>query len=188
MRVSLFAAGIIMALLLPISASFAAIFFWTDRAGNTHVSDDISKVPAEYQGQAKARQMQDDDADGQAQKGRNEERAPAPGYKKKAEKRAQSGTGDTDSSGRGEEYWRERADGLRQQLHELQDDYESVSRHERECEKKPIDHRGKRIDCASIFGYHRERLEKQINQTRKALEVDLPDDARKAGAYPGWIR
>jgi hypothetical protein len=123
MRVTLFAAGIIIALLLPISDAFAAIFSWTDRAGNTHVSDDISKVPAEYQGQAKARQMQDDDdADRQARKGRNEEKAPAPGYKKKAEK--QSGTGDTDNLGRGEEYWRDRADGLRQQLHELQDDYD----------------------------------------------------------------
>jgi hypothetical protein len=32
------------------------------------------------------------------------------------------------------------------------------------------------------------KLEKEIAQTRRRLEVDLPEEARRADAYPGWIR
>ncbi len=32
------------------------------------------------------------------------------------------------------------------------------------------------------------KLEKDIAKTRKMLEVDLPEEARRAEAYQGWIR
>ena len=32
------------------------------------------------------------------------------------------------------------------------------------------------------------KLEKEIAQTTRMLEVDLPEEARKADAYPGWLR
>jgi hypothetical protein len=32
------------------------------------------------------------------------------------------------------------------------------------------------------------KLEMDIAKIRKTLEVDLPEEARRADAYPGWIR
>ena len=33
-----------------------------------------------------------------------------------------------------------------------------------------------------------EALETEITDLKKTIEVDLPNEARKAGAYPGWLR
>ncbi len=177
----------VISFLLPISAAFAGIFSWTDREGNTHIADDISKVPAEYQTQAKDRQIEDNDSAESVQNVRKEEQPSAPKYKKKAAKYGQSGTEDTDKYGRGKAYWQNRAESLRESIEDLQQDYETLRSQERQCEQKPYNYLGKKPDCA-IYRANKERVEKNIERTRQRLEVDLPDEARTAGASPGWLR
>jgi hypothetical protein len=64
-----------------------------------------------------------------------------------------------------------------------------VSSQERACLEKNTQYaaQGKHVDCTA---YQREKIraEKNIAKAKKSLEVDLPEEARKAEAYPGWIR
>ena len=170
-----------------VSNAIAEIFSWTDSTGTMHIANDISKVPPEYQDQAKSRQLPDEDETDTAPQGSAAKRAASSAYGKKAEKRARTGTENTDKYGRGEDYWRERADELRQQLSELKDEYAATDRQEQECERKPFDYHGKRPDC-SFYRSEKAQLQRSIERTQKALDVDLPDEARKAEAYPGWLR
>jgi len=177
-------------LIMPISSTYAEIYSWTDRGGISHYSDDISKVPTEYQDQARAKKIPDSQEPAMEQGGNQPGPDSTPKYKKekKAAKKGSYDPEDTDSSGRGEAYWHNRAESLRQRLKDLQEEYESLSSQEKECESKSYNAYGKkRMDCTSYQRY-KERTNITIERTRRQLEVDLPDEARKAGAYPGWLR
>jgi hypothetical protein len=90
-----------------------------------------------------------------------------------------------DKYGKGEAHWRNRADKLRKQLRALQDKYDLIVAQEKDQEGRPrklTDKKRKSIAKSKA------QLEKKIGQKKRELEVDLPDAARKADAYPGWIR
>jgi len=93
-----------------------------------------------------------------------------------------------DDNGRGESYWRQRADSLRQELEDQQVRYDAVIRQEQECLAQPVIYRGSSRDCASRYRSQKISIETQMERIRKRLDVDLPDEARKVGAYPGWLR
>jgi hypothetical protein len=178
----------IMALLLATPAAYAELYSWTDREGNGHFTDDISKVPDQYRAQARANKIADEENDRAEHKGQQEDRSSA-GYGAKKAKKGERAAEHTDKNGRGGAYWRARSEALRQDLEELRQDYESLSSEERACEESHrINYLGKGTDCAAMYRNRKERLELQIEHARKKLEVDLPDEARKLDAYPGWIR
>jgi hypothetical protein len=175
-------------LLLPIHVSYAEIYSWADSEGNRHATDDISKVPDAYRAQALANKMPDEETTGVTRKEQQEDRSGAR-YKAKPAKKGERNEEPTDKYGRGEAYWRSRAETLRQHLEYLRQDYESVSRQERMCEENHrIDYLGKRPDCTAMYRNQKKQLEQNIERAQKSLEVDLPDEVRKSEAYPGWIR
>lgn len=179
-----------LSLFLPISAAYAEFYSWTDKKGIGHATDDLSKVPEEYRAQALANKIPDEENAGAPGMKQGSQAYPAaPATRMKKAKKGQADTEHTDRYGRGEEYWRERADELRQRIAELQEEYEYASRQERECEEhNRINYLGKRPDCASIYGTEKSRVQHALDRARKSLEVDLPDEARKQDAYPGWLR
>jgi protein-arginine kinase activator protein McsA len=84
---------------------------------------------------------------------------------------------------------------LRLQLRELQDEHDIVTRQIDEQEgqqsrpagssparKKPV-----KNNLAGLMK-KKMQLDKKISRKKYELEVELPDQARKADAYPGWIR
>jgi hypothetical protein len=91
-----------------------------------------------------------------------------------------------DRNGRGEEWWRLRARNLRLKLRDLQDEYDLVLKKEREQEEKQTI--GKKKKSKTNYEHRKMKLEKDIARAKRALEEDLPEEARKAGAYPGWVR
>jgi len=155
----------------PVRAEF---YRWVDQDGKEFYTNDREKVPQEYRDSATA--VNPDESRVSVGNKRS-----APGKPSVAVREHK------DKYGKGEEYWHKKAANLRLKLRDRQDEYDLVVKQMEDQDQKP----GKltsRKKTASSLGKKKQKLEKEIAQTRRALEVDLPEDARKAGAYPGWIR
>jgi hypothetical protein len=102
---------------------------------------------------------------------------------------AQAVKEDVDYNGRGESYWRQRADNLRKQLADQQLQLDTTNKQEQHCRNQQITYyRGLPRDCAAMYRNQKISIENRMTQIQKGLEVELPEEARKAGAFPGWLR
>jgi hypothetical protein len=93
-----------------------------------------------------------------------------------------------DKYGKGEEYWHRKAANLRLKLRDQQDEYNLVLKQMEDQDQKPKKMTNKKKKSRSSLEKKKMKLEKDMAKTRRMLEVDLPEEARKADAYPGWIR
>jgi len=167
--------------LLFLSASFARAEFyrWVDREGKEFFTNDREQVPQEYRNNAVAVKP--------------DERRVSVGEKSVSTRMPSATLKDhKDKYGRGEEHWRKRAAKLRKELEVLQDKYYLFLKQEREDENKPKRLTVKNSSNKKISRSSREKkketLEKDVAQKKHELEVELPEEARKADAYPGWLR
>ena len=97
---------------------------------------------------------------------------------------AQSASSHLDKYGRSESYWRDRIDRLRENLRSEEQNYDILVQQERECESKT----GSVLNCTVRFRDRKIHIEQRIENLKKNIEIDLPEEARKADAYPGWLR
>ncbi|MDA8422413.1 MAG: DUF4124 domain-containing protein [Nitrospiraceae bacterium] len=162
-------------LLLFASNARADFYRWVDRDGKEFFTNDPKQVPQEYR--AGASTIKPDESRVSVGK---KPTAPGPTAIKSSDHR--------DKYGRGEEYWRKRADKYRQQLRDLQYEKELVEKKEKDEEDTPKVLTAKRKKTLASREKKKALLEKKIELTRKKLEVDLPEEARRADAYPGWVR
>jgi hypothetical protein len=167
--------------LLLLSASFARAEFyrWVDREGKEFFTNDREQVPQEYRNNAVAVKQ--------------DERRVSVGEKSVSTGIPSASLKDhKDKYGKGEEHWRKRAVKLRKELAVLQDKYDLVLKQEREDENKPkkltVKNSSKKKKSRSSLEKKKETLEKDIARKKHELEVELPNEARKADAYPGWLR
>ena len=162
-------------LLLAASQARAEFYRWVDKDGREFFTNDREKVPSEYR-------------DGSSAVKTDESRVSV-GDRPVAAGRSTIAPGEhRDRHGKGEEYWRRRAASLRRELNDLQADYDVLLKRERDQEQKQKSVIGKRKKSASTIEKKKTQLEKKIAIAKRTLEVDLPEEARKADAYPGWIR
>ncbi len=96
---------IILIVFFAIEISFSEVFKWVDEKGAVHFTDDITQIPEKYRPQANKIELPEDKEESKA------EVKSAPPKKEEPYK---------DRLGRGEKYWKERADGWRRKLSELQ--------------------------------------------------------------------
>jgi hypothetical protein len=165
MQRTLLLAGVM--LILSTVPAHAEFYKWTDKDGKEFYTNEKEKIPQEYRGTARPVEVKEDRV--------SVEPHPAAGVTgagKAAEHK--------DKYGRGEDHWRKRAQKLRNQLREQQDEHDIVVKQIAEQEKKK--------GSTSSLKKKQLQLEKKIARTRHELEVELPDEVRKAEGYPGWIR
>lgn len=160
-------------LLLVATDARAGFYKWVDDGGTEHYTNDIAAVPHEYRGQASSVEV-------------NDERVSV--GDKPTGKPSTAGKEHTDRQGRGEEYWRKKAAKLQLKLRDQQDDYHLVLKQLEDEDRKPKKPGAKKKRSHSALEKKKTKLEKDMARTRRMLEVDLPEEARKADAYPGWIR
>ena len=165
--------------LLSASVARAEFYHWVDKDGKEFYTNERAQVPKEYQNSATAVNP--------------DESRVSVGEKPVAAGKSKTSLKDhKDKYGRGEEHWRKRAEKLRKELVSLQDRYDLILKQEKEDENKP-----KKL--AANSGSHKKKsqsslekkktaLEKDLTRKKRELEVELPEEARKADAYPGWIR
>ena len=153
----------------------ADFYRWVDKDGKEFFTNELEKVPQEYRNSVTT--VQPDES--RVSVG---EKPVAPGKSK-----AVSGE-HKDKYGRGEEYWRKRAANLRLKLRDQQDEYDLVLKQLDDQDRKPKKLNGKKNKSHSSLEKKKMKLEKEIARTRRLLEVDLVEEARRADAYPGWLR
>lgn len=169
-------AVLIVGLLLFAASPVRAEFYrWVDKDGKEFFTNDREKVPAEYRD--RSTEVQTDDSRVSV-----EERPAASG------KSARVSAEHRDKNGKGEEYWRRRAASLRRELRDLETEYDVLQKRELEQNERQTTVIGKHKKSASSSEKKKTQLEKKIAIAKRRLEVDLPEEARKANAYPGWIR
>jgi hypothetical protein len=165
-------------LLLPVSIARAEFYRWVDKEGKEFFTNNREQVPQEY---------------------RDEVLTVNPDENRVSVGKTSVSTGVStpslydhkDKNGKGEAYWRNRAAKLRKELAALQDKYDLLIKREREDDNKPKKLTAKNSSKAMrsrTSQKKKETLEKDISRKKHELEVELPDEARKADAYPVWIR
>ncbi|MCK9420072.1 MAG: DUF4124 domain-containing protein [Nitrospirae bacterium] len=166
-------------LLLSVSLARAEFYRWVDKDGKEFFTNEREQVPKEYQSIATA--VNPDES--RVSVGEKSFAAGKPSTSLKVHK---------DKYGKGEEHWRKRAQKLRKELDALQDKYDLVLKQEKENEDKPknlaANKSGTKKKARTNLDRKKSSLEKDLARKNHELEVELPDEARKADAYPGWIR
>lgn len=165
---------LVLAILFSFASDAQADFYrWVDKDGREFFSNEQKQIPPEYRDRATLVRP-DDSRVSVANKGT----APV--------RQVVSNDGHRDRHGRGEEYWRQKATNLRLKLRNQQDEYDIVMK---QLEEHPsAKGRGRKKKSVDGLEKKKMKLEKEMAQTRRMLEVDLPEEARKADAYPGWLR
>ncbi len=174
MRASLL---LLLTLLLCGAAARAEFYTWKERDGREFYTNDREKIPAEYRDSARPVEVRDERVTV----------APAPGGEDRPPA-AQRPRKQTDRNGRGEEHWRKRAGDLRRKLREQQTAHDLLVQQDREEERagRPSTAKGKK--AAAARKKKQEKIAGKIARLKHELEVELPDEARKAEALPGWLR
>ncbi len=165
-------------LLFSASVARAEFYRYVDQDGKEVFTNDLKQVPQQYRGSATV--VKPDES--RVSVG-NE-----PAAAGKASKSSTTAGEHKDKYGRGEEYWRKKAANLRLKLRDQQDDYDAVVKQMDDQDQKPKKIGGKKKKSRSALEKKKVKLEKDMAKTRRQLEVDLPEEARKADAFPGWIR
>lgn len=151
----------------------AEFYRWKDGEGREFYTNEKDKIPSEYRNTAKPVEIHD-------------ERVAVSRTSQTAEPSSKPSE-HRDRYGRGEEYWHRRAENLRRQIREQQSDLDLLSREEREEANKTLSAKTRK-KAHAVREKKRVKIEKKIARLRHELEVELPEEARKADAWPGWIR
>ncbi len=162
-------------LLVPLSAG-AEFYRWVDQEGQEHYTNTPAKAPPQYRDRLEPVGITERNVNTG-----NEPTAPP-------ERSSVAIEEHRDNYGRGEAWWRRKASTLRVKLKDLQVDYRQLEKQEQEwqhTQKFVISAKKKK---PSPYLKKMAGLEKKMTKVRRKLEVDLPEEARKANAYPGWIR
>jgi len=173
--------AVLVVSLLLLSASFARAEFyrWVDREGKEFFTNERAQVPQEYRNNVVA--VKPDES--RVSVGKRSFSTERPSASLKDHK---------DKYGKGEEHWHRRAVKLRKDLAALQNKYDLILKQEMEEDNKPKELSAKNSSMkkksqASI-DKRKSALGKDLARKKYELEVELPEEARKADAYPGWIR
>lgn len=162
-------------LLFSASPAWADFYRYVDGEGKEFFTNDLKQIPQEYRNSATV--VKPDESRVSVGEG------PAATGKSPATVREHR-----DKYGRGEEYWHKKAANLRLKLRDQQDEYNMVLKQLDDQDQKPKKIGGKKKKSRSSLEKKQLKLETNMAKTRRSLEVDLPEEARKADAYPGWIR
>ena len=170
-----YAVLVVCILLLSASHVSAEFYRWVDRDGRENFTNNPAKIPMEYR--SRSLPFKTDEA-----------RVSVGDNPPVANKRPLSDKEHKDRYGRGEGYWHDKASNLRVKLRDLQDEHDLVLKQLEGQDQKPKKISSKKKKSHSSVEKKKMKLEKDIAKTRKMLEVDLPEEARRAEANPGWIR
>ncbi len=161
-------------LLLFVSVARADFYRWVDKDGNEFFTNDRKQIPQEYQDRATVVKP-------------DERRVSVAEKPASPVTSVSAGKEHKDKNGHGEEYWRKRASELRVKLRNQQDEYDLVLKQMEDQDKKTKTTSATRKKTKSLE-HKKQKLEKDMTRTRRMLDVDLPEEARRADAYPGWVR
>jgi len=154
------------------------LYQWTDDKGIVHITDGLGKVPKQYRDKAiKLTQSKKEGAD-QGQQVQQE-----PVYPSGAESEA------ANAVVKGE--WQQRMRAAKQRLADLEKRYQELDQRRNELLRSwgadAFGRRTERIEAEKIEQQMKD-VQREIDQARHDIDVVIPDEARKGGIPPGWLR
>ena len=154
------------------------LYQWTDEKGVVYITDDLDKVPKVYRDKAlKLTQPKTEDVD-QKQQGQQKS-----GYS--------SGSGSEASDASGKAVWQQRMRSARQRLEAAEKRYHELDQRRNELLQSWGGPASGRLDTrtdADSVEQEMKGVQTEIDAARNDLDVVIPEEARKAGIPPGWLR
>ena len=154
------------------------LYQWTDDKGVVSITDDLAKVPPVYRDKAlKLTQPQTEDVDQKRQA------QPQSGYS--------SGSGSETADAAGKAVWQQRMRGARQRLEAAEKRYQELDQRRNELLQSWGGPASGRLDTrteADSVEQEMRGVQREIDAARNDLDVVIPEEARKAGVPPGWLR
>lgn len=148
------------------------LYQWTDKEGGYHITDSVGNIPPEYR--AKASRMEDVPA-GDAASPSVPDASPSAAETEQAEQESRNA-------------WRQRIRDLKAKINETEQRY-------RELEARRIVLLSRGVNTPNELKLEAERIEGemktvrgQIDELKRELNIVIPDDARRQGVPPGWLR
>ena len=154
------------------------LYQWTDKKGVVHIADGLDKVPKMYRDKAtKLRQPSEEDID----QGQNVPQGS--GYP--------SGAASEAADAASKDAWQQRMRDERERLADSEKRYqELVQRRDELLQSWGGPASGKFAERIEADRIEREMndVQNEIDNARKEIDVEIPEQARKAGIPPGWLR
>jgi Fe-S cluster biosynthesis and repair protein YggX len=154
------------------------LYQWTDEKGTVHITDGLDKVPKVYRDKAvKLTQPKTEDVD------QNQQVQQQSGYP------SESGSEAVDASGKAA--WQQRMRGARQRLEAAEKRYQELDQRRNELLQSWGGPASGRLDTrteADSVEQEMRGVQREIDAARNDLNVVIPDEARKEGIPPGWLR
>lgn len=156
------------------------LYQWTDGKGVVHITDDLNKIPGKYRPNARRLETTPEAEGTPGGPGQQPGVSPPPGYSDDEER---------DADRKAE--WQLRMKVAKQKLADAERRYRELE------EKKNILLQGwggpasghlEGREEADRIDQQMKQVQKEIDDARNYIEVGLPDEARKAGVPPGWLR
>lgn len=155
------------------------LYEWTDNKGIAHITDGLGKVPEQYR--SKARKIESPKATetrGQEQQMRQER-----GYAR------DSGAANTEAYAKAE--WQQRIRGWKERLAKAEKQYQDLEHERNELFRAwgsaalaPVENRVR----AQEIEKQMKEVQQEVDRSENMIEVVIPEEARKAGVPPGWLR
>jgi len=155
------------------------LYTWTDDSGGVHITDGLGNVPEQYR--PKARKTEDS-RKGEAGQGQQTQNVTGGTARPESEE-------ETEESLKAElqdriQEWKTRLDQAEKRYRELDQQRTELLMSSGGPAYGPIENKVK----AEQIAQEMKEVEKQIDEARNMLDVVIPEDARKAGVPPGWLR
>jgi hypothetical protein len=157
------------------------IFRWKDDQGMVHVTDSLDKVPEQYRGQ-----VTQYDASRPADAAGSQQAAQPP-----AQQGGQASAGAGDDGQKAA--WQQKLRAARQKMAEAEGRQLSLMQRKARLES-PWGSAGASLPPQTVIDERNQidadlkRTEQEIAEARRAVDVEIPEAARKAGVPPGWLR
>ncbi len=154
------------------------LYQWTDDKGVVSITDDLAKVPQAYR--EKAIKLTQPQTEGVDQKQQVQQQ---PGYP--------SGSASEAADAAGKAVWQQRMSRARQRLEAAEKRYHELDQRRNELLQSWGGPASGRLDTrtdADSVEQEMKGVKSEIDAARNDLEVVIPEEARKAGVPPGWLR
>jgi len=155
------------------------LYQWIDGKGVVHITDDLNKVPKQYR--ANARRLETVPGEEESQSEPKPQVRTAPFNSEDREEREAELKDD----------WQQRMRAAKRRLANAEQRY-------KELEKKrdaaimswggPASGRTEGREEAARLEEQMKRAQQEIDDARNEMDVRIPEEARKAGVPPGWLR
>jgi hypothetical protein len=166
------------------------VYKWVDQKGTVHFADDLSRVPERYRDQIlKVKSPEEPTSSPSIESSKSAE------PKKETEPASGSAPEQKDLLGRGEEWWRAKANEWNEKFLTARRNYENADSEWKSKEKeletskfKPDSVKRKLKAEIKALEEKAKDWEKQMEDAKNMLENVLPKQARDDRANPDWLR